>query len=406
MTPRVEILFGDGIAAESVFILNEDTLNDETAFLGPGEGEWVDVTDRLLFPMTVTRGRSRTIDDFRAGTSTIALENSDGHFDPTNESSPYFGEMVPRRRIRISANGDETPVRVITGWIDDWNIDLNNVSKTRVPFSDAFALLGPIQLQEVAPQDDGDLSGERILRVLDAVQFPLLRNIAEGLSTFGPTTYGQNALAYIQRAATSENGWLYASRDGRMTFLDRHQVLSRPPVVVLADAANLQDGRIPYRDPNMTSPAHELFTQVRASREDGDEFVVQSNTDDYGVRTLNRTDLLLQDDDQVQALADYLISRFDEPHPYINRAVIDLRALDADQRHQILTLDLGDRVSVLRNRNGGGTISQDVSVDGIKHDIGRVSWIVTLTLGSMDSRAFMRLDDDVFGVLNANRVAY
>lgn len=45
-------------------------------------------------------------------------------------------------------------------------------------------------------------------------------------------------------------------------------------------------------------------------------------------------------------------------------------------------------------------------IDGISHSITNKSWTVDIAFSNADSRAFLALDDPVFGALNANRLAF
>lgn len=45
-------------------------------------------------------------------------------------------------------------------------------------------------------------------------------------------------------------------------------------------------------------------------------------------------------------------------------------------------------------------------IDGIRHRIGHGSWTVDLSFANADTRTFLALDDPVFGVLDANRLAF
>jgi hypothetical protein len=49
-------------------------------------------------------------------------------------------------------------------------------------------------------------------------------------------------------------------------------------------------------------------------------------------------------------------------------------------------------------------------LDGVSHRIAHTSnsvyWTIDLSFANADTRAFLTLDDDVFGVLDANRLAF
>lgn len=67
-----------------------------------GSPTWVDITAYLI-GFTTFHGTQRNTDGPQPGTLEVRLDNTDGRFDPDNTAGPYFGSLMPNRRIRISA---------------------------------------------------------------------------------------------------------------------------------------------------------------------------------------------------------------------------------------------------------------------------------------------------------------
>lgn len=65
---------------------------------------WIDVSDRVHLPsgITIRRGRSDEFDSVQTGTMTLTLENIDGALSPDNPSSPYYPNVLPQRRCRLT----------------------------------------------------------------------------------------------------------------------------------------------------------------------------------------------------------------------------------------------------------------------------------------------------------------
>jgi hypothetical protein len=81
-----------------------------------GSYTWTDITDYVK-SVSTSRGRDYELDQMQAGKASIVLNNADGRFTPDSASSPYYPNVLPRRRIRIrttdplSAGGSpSTPV--------------------------------------------------------------------------------------------------------------------------------------------------------------------------------------------------------------------------------------------------------------------------------------------------------
>lgn len=88
---------------------------------------WTDVT-RYVDPavdIVITRGRPTELDEVAPSTLTLALNNADHRFTPGNPYSPYYPNVKPARRIRVSETIEGITYYLFTGYlqfpdIDDW----------------------------------------------------------------------------------------------------------------------------------------------------------------------------------------------------------------------------------------------------------------------------------------------
>jgi hypothetical protein len=192
--------------------------------------------------ITTSRGRSRQLDQFNAGSATVSFDNTSRLLDPLNVDSIFYPFVLPRCPIIIKANG----ITIFTGVVTDWNLDFdisgNDIMVAQC--SDSFTIFANQALNVVTPSME--LSSARIDRILNlpeiAYQGP--RNISTGVSTLGAFEIGQgtNCLNYLQQVTTSEQGFLFIAADGTVTFRGRSSVLN--PV---ANANFTDDGTgIPY----------------------------------------------------------------------------------------------------------------------------------------------------------------
>jgi hypothetical protein len=178
--------------------------------------------------VSISRGRSDQLANFNAGTAQFRLINNDRRFDPINEASPYYDAtkgrsgVTPRRKVSVFLDGEAVYVGRIT------DIDVNydfNLSEVVISASDDFVLLANSTTGDsfTPPQE---LSGARLERILDLVSvgYPLAsRNISTGVATLGNYSIdaNTNALTYLQKITDSEQGYLFISKDGLLTFTDR-----------------------------------------------------------------------------------------------------------------------------------------------------------------------------------------
>jgi hypothetical protein len=76
----------------------------------------------------------------------------------------------------------------------------------------------------------GDLSSERIVRILDYCDWPAaVREIAVGDTTLGVASHlGTRALEYISEIVNTEQGRFFITKDGKAKFLNRHATYQAP----------------------------------------------------------------------------------------------------------------------------------------------------------------------------------
>ncbi len=139
---------------------------DNTSYTLSGN-RFFDISDRLIATSTA-RGKNQALDRIDAGTSSIVVDNSDRHFDPLYPDGPYFGQLIPRRSVRITCNG----FPVFLGSIDDFDIVYapSNRSQVRIDVSEEMLHLIPktddkyvVQKEECARIVAAIMDNEKIL---------------------------------------------------------------------------------------------------------------------------------------------------------------------------------------------------------------------------------------------------
>lgn len=398
-TPKVEVGFDLTDSPIGPFFRLDDPVQgvlDNTDYVLGGT-IFVDITNYVKSVRT-ERGRSRNFSNYTSGAVSVELNNHNRYFDPLYTDSPYYGNIVPRREIRISSANE----RLFSGWIDDWDLTYlpNNDSVAQANGYDAFMLLAKQSVTAGTPT--AELTGERIDKILSdpGVNWPLdQRAIQTGHATVGTQeiTGGTNALTYLQSVALADPGEFFISRDGKATFIDRANAPSSVDLVVLGE------GGIPFKNVNVVYGTEDLYNQVIVSRVDGgtaiaDNLLSQNN---YGIRTLEETGLLLSSDAQLADRASVVINWYAEPEYRFESLEIELHNRSTEHQAQILGLELGSFVRVVFTPNGVGTaINRLLEVIRIEHTILPTSHYVTLGFQSTQGVPFV-LDDSEFGKLDA-----
>jgi len=119
---------------------------------------WVDVTSYVR-EITTRRGRRDEFQDFGSGTATVVLDNRDRRFDPLNTAGPYYGQLTPRRQIRIRAEilalGVMQQHDIYRGYISGWPVSITDAGYDSTVTVECFDALGLLDQEEI-PDDLAD----------------------------------------------------------------------------------------------------------------------------------------------------------------------------------------------------------------------------------------------------------
>jgi len=408
---KVELGLNLGQADPFAFILDDAIKGvlDNTSFTLGGE-RYFDISDRLIATSTA-RGKNQALDRIDAGTSSIVVDNSDRHFDPLYPNGPYFGQLIPRRTVRITCN--DQPVFI--GAIDDFDIVYapSNRSQVRIDVSDAFSTLTNSGLEEFTPT--AQLSGARVNAVLDRpeVDWPAAeREIDTGNSTMlgALVSEGTSVLEYLQLVSNSEFGDLFIGKDGKVVFRERNSVPNTPNLVFTDEVvAGVYQG-IQFASVNNVYGSENLYNRILISNA-GSPVLEASAADTesqtvYGPRSYSQSNLLVASQSELQFLADYLLARFKEPQYRFEAVTVVMDTLTTPNQDAVLELEIGDIVQVrFEPSDIPPAIEQYVRIIGINHDWNPNNKNISFSLERLDFAIFI-LDDAVLGQLDNDRLAY
>lgn len=150
---------------------------------------WTDVTSYVR-AINTSRGRTDDWQNFDSGSATLVLDNRGRDFDPTYTSSPYYGNLQPRRQILIDATTDSINYHdVFRGYVDGWPVELTNAGYDSTVTISCYDLLGLIA-QTTAPYDWAD-AYIRSFSPLTYIKGDDVVNTSSP-STYSMTDYGSN----------------------------------------------------------------------------------------------------------------------------------------------------------------------------------------------------------------------
>ena len=401
-TPKVEIGF-DIIGANAPFFTLDDAVKGilDNATYPLGGQIFYDVTDKVR-GITTRRGKNRQLDEFDAGLANVVFENNDRTFDPTYEASPYYGQIIPKRSIRISSAGN----RLFTGVIDDWNLNYEpgGFSEASAAASDAFTLFNTQTLS--AGTATAQLSGARVNAILNLpdVNWPQQeRDIDAGITQLGADVFAEdtNVLAYLRTIASSEPGNLFIDKLGRVTFTDRNPN-SGDSVIGFADDST----GIAYQGMKVVYGSELLYNEIVLGSQFAGTVSASDPTsiDEYGVLNLTQNDLLIQSPTVIEQLAAYYAIKYSQPEYRFESIDVVVDDLPEADQQEVLALEIGDFVTVKFTPNGvPPAIRKVAEIIRIDHDITPEAHIVSLGFSTTEG-AFWTLSDIIFGRLSTGNV--
>jgi hypothetical protein len=365
----------------------------------------VDLTS-LVESVNITRGRSRQLDQFNAGTATIAFDNSSQILNPSNTASPYYPFVLPRCPVQILANG----IPIYTGLITDWNLDydISNEDMMYASCADQFTVLANQALNAVTPS--AEPSGTRINTVLSysEINYQGARSIDTGSSTLGAYAISQdtNCLNYLQQINTSEQGYLFMSAAGTLTFKGRSSVLNP----VAGATFNTNGTGIAYQT-LINQYGDELLYNYIVTQSPAGSKQTTSNANSialYQAQQYSLLDLLNSTTTEVAGLGNYLLGKYQNPVLRFTGLSTQMAALSTANQNIILGLDMTSICTVVKNFVTGtpATETQTLIVSGVSHNITPGSHIVSFVYESTDGNQYFTLNDAIFGTLDNNLLSF
>lgn len=360
-----------------------------------------DITSSVV-QVSVNRGRTDETEPFQTGVASFTVRNLSGTFDPVG--TPF----QLRDNVVVYWQGNGTAVPVFTGFVEDVTLDydLSGDAVAQVRCVDGFALLANQTLVDQAVVEEQ--SGERVTAVLGnaGVAWPAGTAIDTGISELAAGTATGNALQYLRQVEESEQGYLYVSRAGVLTFRNRHTTLNSP----IAGTQFSDDGSgIPYEQVARFSGARSLFNKVTGELEDGtvreaDDLASQA---EFSIRTLGIGTVLLRAVAVLEDFVEFLLALYSEPATRVDSLTVNLDRLSVSDQELLASFELADICDVEFTPPGRSAFTDGLLVQGISHTVTvGGAWRTSLSFQPRDTRSFLRLDDPVFGKLDENVLAF
>jgi hypothetical protein len=396
--------FTSGATFGYPFIIGQGILGTNT--LADAAADTVDISNQVN-KVTIRRGYNLLQEQFQAGTATVRILDQNGDWNSSNVSSPYFGKLVPLRKVRISADGEFLFSGYTTAYNYTWDKE-QNVGYVDLELVDAFRLFNMSSLTTVTGGTAGQTTGARITSILDTIGFPSsMREIDAGSTTVqaDPGT-SRTSLQAIQNMEFSEQGGYYCLPDGDVRFISRSAIQAKSgvnPTFFSNDGTGISYKNI------VTALDDKLIINTTSITRAGGTAQTASNTDSqikYFPHSYTATDLLVQTDAQALDIARAYTATRAETTLRVDSLTLDLNTTDyAAGTTAALTLDFFDTIRVKNVGQDGTIIDKTLQCMGVTHDITPGTWNTTFVTSEPIIDSFI-IGSSLYGIIGQSVMTY
>jgi hypothetical protein len=422
----IEIDFSNGASFGYPLILDDLAYGLlGTGILSDTASDIVNITD-MVMAVSTRRGRNRILSNFEAGTATVTINDPDSDFNPQNAAGPYYGKLLPLRKIRIYADtvvsGNTFRVALFSGYINSFDTSfyqgVQQTSTVTLQCTDGFRLLNNVSTGTAAIPGctAGQLSGARMNSILDFAGFPgSMRDIDAGDSTMQVDPGGQrNILQALQTVEQSEFGAFYMARNGEAKFLSRDYISKLADFTVRNYSDVPGPGILPYVNLDFAFDDQLILNDVTVTMVGGTPQTAQSaeSIAKYFTKSGQRTDILVQTNSEADDQARTLLAARKDSDIRIDSMSLNLVAANTEFTTLAnLLMDIYTLINIEKSMSGGSTITRELFVQGVQHDVRPGVWNMKVLTSEPIIQAFI-LDSATQGILgdtvpqNTNTLSY
>ena len=371
----------------------------------------LDISNQVT-QIAIKGGYNLLTDQFEASTCNLRIYDPTGIWNPQNLLSPYAGQLIPNRKIRVSTTYNGVGHFLFSGYVSSYNYQYpkeQNVGYVDILATDAFRLFQLSALTIIASTPSGQTTGARINAVLDAISWPAsMRSIDTGdsICQADPGT-SRTALGVLKVVEATEQGAFYINGEGNAVFKSRSNVEKTngaAPVTIF----NNDGSAIGYFNLTFANDDKLVINQSTVTNVGG---TAQSASDatsiaKYFPHTYNLPNMVgLTDADALNIARLYVATRKDTSIR-IDNMTLDLTTPDyAAGVLAGLTLDYFNTVQITSNVQSGSSITKTLQIMGNAYDITPTNFKATFTTSAPIDTAFI-IGSSLYGVIGVNAMTY
>jgi hypothetical protein len=409
-TPIVKINLTGGASFGSPFVLDTSEL-DFAVLADPGT-QIIDVSNQVT-KIDTRRARNLYQDRYLSGEATVRIIDLTGAWNPQNDLSPYWPNLVPLRSIVIEADYLGTVYPIFKGYISEYLYSYptdQELGYVDLICSDAFTLMFNSNVNTVPGASTIQDSGTRVEKILDAVGWPSSsRSIMIGDTLCQADPGGtRTALAAIETVTFTEQGAFYFDKAGNAIFKDRDFIYQSPTATPTVFSNATGSTAIDYAGITFALDDKTIVNQATVTRTGGIAQTAsnQDSIDKFFLHSITANNMLMTTDAEALDLASNFVASRKDTSVRIETITLDLVTLSYGPGVQAgLGLDYFDPMQITNVNVAGTTIVKTLQCQGIAHSITPNTWKTVLTTQENVLDGFI-LDSILYGLLDSSVLAY
>ena len=378
-TPIVKINLTQGASFGTVMILGTGKLGQaQLASVAP---QIVDVSSSVL-KISTRKERNLLQDKYLAAQATIRINDPNGDWNPQNTASPYYPNLVPLRKVQISAVYGGTTYYLFTGYITEYKYTYPKNFETGfvdLICYDAFRLLYNSTITTVSGATAGQDTGTRTAKILAQIGWPRSeQSIQTGNTTcqVDPGTT-RTALEALHTVEFTEQGAFFVNSAGQAIFKNRTYVYNAQSATPTKFSNATGSTDIPYFGIEFAHDDKTIVNQATVTRIGG---TAQSYSDttsigQYFTHSITAPNMLMETDANALALATAYVTTRKDTTIRIDAITLDLVTLGYSAGiTAALKLEYFDTMEITNVGQDGTTTIKTLQCQGVAHDITANTW--------------------------------
>ena len=378
----------------------------------------VDISNQVT-NISLRGGYNLLQDQFEAGSATIRVLDPNGDWNPQNPLSPYYGKLLPLRKMRVSGIYNGTTYYLFSGYTTAYNYTYpkdQNIGYVDIQCVDGFRLFNLANVTTITGAVDGQDTGTRINTILDNVGWPpSMREIMTGgtetICQADPGTT-RTTLQALKMVEFSEQGAFYMDGGGDTVFKSRQYILKSNGANPTYFSNATGSGQITYKNIVFAFDDKLIINdaQIQAIGGTMQEAYDSTSQATYFPHSMTQQNLVVKSDADAKNIAGMYVASRAHTSIRIDAMTLDLTTPNYDAGiTAALNLDYFNTVTITNvgqdTVSGQSTITKTEQIMGMAHDITPTTWLTTFTTRAPIDLGFI-LDSTLYGVLDTSVLAY